>query len=245
MYQWRKNMPDKGSIISFLKKGISELSSENIGSSAKGNVDKSGYCYHTITKAWGNDNIFSGDVAKYRHSLLCKLCADKGVTILFSVAMPTHTHEVFITPNWETLSETIRILNTNVCKYIKKEMIKKGRKNTVVTKLFCDCPIYAIVKDIRYLFFLGKYIYDNPLYLKEEGRIVPYSCFWMFEKGYFKEPYDKAIYKKLFGLEPFDLLTIYQTKTKDEVKATAKQLFIKWTEEDNKRLFINSERHHH
>ena len=137
-------MPDSISIVDILKKSGSEPDSDNVGSTARRNIDKTGYCYHVITKA--------------------------------------------------------------------------------------------------YLFFLGKYLFDNPAYLKEEGRIVPYSCFWMFEKSYFRDPYDKTLYKKLFGMEPPELLEFYQTKTKAEVKAFADMHFQNWTEKENRKLFVNANR---
>ena len=235
-------MPDSISIIDILKRSGSEPDSDNVGSTARRNIDKTGYCYHVITKAWGNDNIFTSEAAKYRHSLLCKLCSDRNVTIVFSVTMPNHTHDVFFTPDWETLAEIIRLLNSQVSRFIKKEMAKRGRRISENTKIFEDYPSYVIVRDIKYLFFLGKYLFDNPAYLKEEGRIVPYSCFWMFEKSYFRDPYDKTLYKKLFGMEPPELLEFYQTKTKAEVKAFADMHFQNWTEKENRKLFVNANR---
>ena len=234
-------MPDN-TILDLLERNDPGQGNERIGSTARRNIDKTGYCYHTITKAWGNDNIYSLEVARYRQELLCKLCKEKHIAILFSVTMPNHTHEVFITPDWETLAQTIRLLNTQVSRYIKKDKKARGRKVTEGMKVFTAYPTYIIVKDICYLFFLGKYIFDNPGHLKKEGKVVPDSCFWMFEKGYFKEPYDKALYKKLFDLEPSEILNHYQTKTKEEIFAFAKVQFRNWTEDDNRRMFINEER---
>jgi len=89
-----------------------------------------------------------------------------------------------------------------------------------------------------YLFFLGKYVYENQQRLKEEGKSVPDSCFWMFEKNYFPSPYRADIYQKLFGISPVDLYSIYKSKTSREVLLLSKQMFGDWTVEDNRKLFF-------
>ena len=172
-----------------------------VGTTLKKNVDKAGFCYHVITQSWDKKTIFNRDIASYRQNLLCRLCSDRGIVILFSVTMPNHTHEVFLTPGWQALSSMIATLNGNVSKYIRMHD-KDGRLKSK-RKIFDYCPKYVIVKDIAYLLYLGKYIYDNPAYLRAEGKPVPDSCYWMFEKGHFVVPYDEKIYAKLFGLSTF------------------------------------------
>lgn len=228
---------------------------QKIGTSAKRNIDKSGHCYHVITQSWCKEKIFSLEAATYRHNLLCKLCAEEGIVILFSVILPTHTHEVFLTPDWETLAKVIRVLNLHVSRFIRKELINKAikrareegrpinesflREKERHHRIFDNCPSYVIVLDMAYLLFLGKYIFDNPAYLKEAGKPVPFSCFWMFERNYFKAPYDETIYKKLFGLSPAELISLYSTKTKAEVMDYARERFGNITKEDNEKLFRN------
>ena len=174
------------------------------------------------------------DLAKYRQNLLCELCAKRGITILFSATLPTHTHEVFITPDWELLSDVIRILNCNVAKYARNHLAEKLED---WRRVFGPDPAYVLVDSMDYLFYLGKYVYDNQQRLKEEGKSVPDSCFWMFEKNYFPDPYKSDIYQKLFGMDPADLYSIYKNKTTKEVWLLSMQLFGDWTEEDNRRLF--------
>ena len=223
-------------ISDLLEKQDEYADNSNVGTALKKNIDKRGLCYHVITQSWDKKAIFNKDVASYRHNLMCKLCSDRGIVILFSVTMPNHTHEVFLTPNWETLSAMITSLDGNVAKYIRRHD-KDGRLKSK-RMIFDYCPKYVIVKDIVYLLYLGKYIYDNPAHLKAEGRVIPDSCFWMFEKGHFVVPYDEKMYEKLFGLTYAQILELYATKTKSEVLEYARQLYADWTDEDNKRMFI-------
>ena len=209
--------------------------SSHIGTATKGNIDKGAVFYHVITVSWRKRRLFDRDLARYRQELLCELCAKKGVSILFSVTMPTHTHEVFITPDWETLSCVVKLVNANVAK-MAHDRYKDGRR------VFSGDPEYIAINSMDHLFFLGKYTFGNQQYLKNDGKPVPDSCFWMFEKNYFVEPYNGDLYVKLFGMEPSKLLEIYSTKTDAEVRALARQLFGDWTELDNESLFRND--HH-
>lgn len=228
----------KPKISELLKKADFTESHENAGTVEKGNIDRTGHFYHVITQSWGKDRIFSREIAAYRHDLLCKLCAERGVTILFSVTMPNHTHEVFMTPDWKILPDILKNLNMNVSKRIREKARAEGRSFDG-KRLFNYCPTYAIVQDIIYLFYLGKYIFDNPHHLEEEGKFVPYSCFWMFSKGYFKEPYDGNIYLQLFGMTGKELYDVYSKMSAKEVMKFAKERFKDWTPEDNARLFRN------
>ena len=227
-------------ISDLLEKQDEYAGSSNIGTSLKKNIDKRGLCYHVITQSWDKKTIFNKDVASYRQNLLCKLCSERGIVILFSVTMSNHTHEVFLTSNWETLSAMITSLDGNVAKYIRKHD-KDGRLRNK-RKIFDYCPKYVIVKDIVYLLYLGKYIHDNPAYLRAEGKVIPDSCFWMFEKGHFIVPYDEKMYEKLFGLTYSQILELYSSKTKSEVLEYARQLYAGWTDEDNRRMFIRDDR---
>ena len=209
--------------------------SQRIGMASGNNIDKSGVVYHVITSSWRKKRLFDMDLAKYRQNLLCELCSKRGITILFSATLPTHTHEVFITPSWESLSTVIRTLDSNVAKYARKHM---QEKLDGWSRVFNPDPAYILVDSMDYLFFLGKYVFDNQQRLKEEGKSVPDSCFWMFEKNYFPEPYKADIYLKLFGMSPADLYSIYKDRTSREVWLLSKQLFGDWTAEDNRRLFF-------
>ena len=208
---------------------------KKVGMSSRRNIDKSGFVYHVITTSWRKKWLFDKELAKYRQDLLCELCSKRGITILFSATMPTHTHEVFITPSWEILSAMMRTLNSNVAKYAKRHLVERVEDRA---RVFSDDPAYVMVDSINYLMYLGMYIFCNQQYLKDEGKSVPDSCFWMFEKGYFPEPYNAEIYQKLFGMNASELLSLYKTKTAKEVWQFAKERFNDWTEEDNKNLFL-------
>ena len=214
----------KGRRISDLLDKRDAIADDNkIGTALKKNVDKSGYCYHVITQSWDKRNIFNREVASYRQNLLCRLCSERGIVILFSTTMPNHTHEVFLTPSWEALSAVFISLNGNVAKYIRNH--EKDGKLKNKRRIFDYCPKYVIIKDMVNLLYLGKYIYDNPEYLRAEGKIIPDSCFWMFERGHFVAPYDEKIYEKVFGLTYKQIYELYTTKTKKEVLEYAKRLY--------------------
>ncbi len=197
-----------------------------IGRALTGNIDKTACFYHVITKSNDGGTVFYSDTAEYRHSLLCRLCEERGITILFSVTMPNHTHDLFLTPSWDLLSEVFRILNMNVAKYIRKGNPKRFKQGFRILRRY---PTYVAIRDVVTLFYVGKYIFDNPAYLLQEKKFIPHSCFWMFEKGHFSAPYDDGIYQKLFALTPQELFGIYSSKTKEEVLAYAKERFRSWT----------------
>ena len=207
---------------------------ENIGLSTRKTIDRNAYFYHVITQSWTKETIFYRDVAAYRENLLGKLCPEYGLTILFSVVMPNHTHDVFLTPEWEKLPDMLRNLNRNVSRYIRKHYPEKAKHGK---RIFDHCPAYVPVKDIGQLFYLGKYIFDNPRYLEKEGRRVPGSCFWMFEKAHFTAGYNEKAYPSLFGLTPQEIFSVYSSMTKEEVRLYSEERFCNWTDEDNRAVF--------
>ena len=206
-----------------LKAPKHDIFGEKIGRASGGNIDKTGVFYHVITKTFNGDNLFlSRGFGEYRHNLLCGLCEERGITIVFSVTMPNHTHDVFLTPDWETLSEMVRILDTNCSKYIRnkeKERLRKGNE------VFRRCPRYIVVRDAGYLFARGKYVFDNPAYLKREGKYVPYECFWMFKTAHFLGGYDERLYQVLFDLSPQQVFNLYSSSTMEEIREYARLHF--------------------
>ena len=206
-----------------------------VGTATANNINKNGIIYHVITSSWRKKRLFDMNLAKYRQNLLCELCEKRGIVILFSATLPTHTHEVFITPGWEILANMIRILDSNVAKYARRHLSDRVEG---WNRVFSPDPAYVLVDSMDYLFFLGKYVYDNQQRLKDEGKSVPDSCFWMFEKNYFPNPYKADVFQKLFGMSPSDLYNIYRSKTSREVALLSKQLFGDWTAEDCRKLFF-------
>ena len=224
----------KPSINDLLKRDDFTELHENSGNADRGNIDKSGHCYHVITRAWGKENIFTREIAQYRHDLLRSLCSAKGVVILFSVTMPNHTHEVLLVPDGNLLMNTYMVLDRTIVRMIRLRNPKKYRSGVRVLRRY---PVYVALKDIVTLFYEGKYVYDNPAHLRREGKYVPYSCFWMFEKNYFPSPYDESVYRKLFGMSAKDLYGIYTTMTAPQVLEYARHRFSNWTPEKNDALF--------
>ena len=216
----------------YLQNGISH---SNAGNSKLGNVDKTGRCYHVTQQTWCKEPVFNRDIASFRHMMLCRLCIEFNVVILFSVTMPNHTHDVFLSDSWENISNVLKSLNSAVSKYVYKKDPKRKEKGKPI---FNYRPNYSIVTTVNYLFFLGRYCLWNVEQLENEGRFVPYSCFWMFEKGHFSEPYKKDIYKDLFGFEASELLGFYKTHSKSEVFEVSKTLFSDWTQEMNDEVFL-------
>ncbi|MBQ3831033.1 MAG: transposase [Spirochaetales bacterium] len=217
-----------------LRKPKDEELELRIGKASDKNIDKTGVFYHVITKSAGGDIFLAKGAGEYRHNMLCNLCEERGITLLFSVTMPNHTHDVFLTSDWKTLSEVLRILNTNISKYIRKNAKAKFDKKTRILR---RNPIYIVIRDIVYLFTMGKYAFDNPAYLREEGKYVPYDCFWTFKTGHMLTGYDEKIYLRLFGLTPGEIYEVYSKKTMKEVVEYAKKRFSDWTPDMTQRFF--------
>ncbi len=205
------------------------------GRSEYNSIDRNGHIYHTIQQGWNKDNIYNCDDAGiYRHNLLRRLCSTHGVTIIFSVVMPNHTHDVLMAEKWDDIAEVYRILNSRVSHYLRK---KNPKKYLPGRNIFDERPVYKVVKDIIQLFYLGKYIYDNPLPYITEKRYIPFNCFSTMEKGYLLSSYNEKVYIDLFGMDFTEMCTIYRTKTKQEVLAYAQARFSSWTQTDNDEVF--------
>lgn len=219
-----------------MENNISELlesfDSGKAGDSKRNNIDKNGLVYHTTQRTWGGLPLFNSDIARYRHQLLCELCIRFNVTIIYSIVMPTHTHDVFLARGWDDISHVMQALNVNLTKYVgHRYPRRKG------LRMFSERPQYTVVKEMLHMFFLGKYVEDNVSSLEKEGRKAPYSCFWMFEEGHFPPPYNGKIYEKLFGISPKELYEFFKSHSKKEVWYEARRLFGGWTSEVNDRVF--------
>ena len=217
-----------------LRKPKSEELEYHIGKASDKNIDKTGVFYHVITKSISGDIFLTKGAGEYRHNMLCSLCEERGITILFSVTLPNHTHDVFLTPDWQILSEVMRILDTNLSKYIRRNTKSKLDQKT---KLLRRHPLYIVIRDIVYLFVMGKYVFDNPAYLRKDGKYTPYDCFWTFKTSHMLNGYDEKIYSRLFGLPPAEIYEIYSTKTMKEVVEYAKTRFAVWTPDITRSVF--------
>ncbi len=205
-----------------------------IGRGSKGNIDKTACFYHVITKSFNGGTIFSREAASYRHNLLCHQCEKKGIKILFSVTMPNHTHDVFLVPDWNDLVDVLRTVNKNVSEQLRIKDPKRFKKDV---RVFRRYPVYVPIRGIVQLFCVGKYLYDNPAYMKNGIKSAPDACFWMFESDYFVAGYDRKLYTTLFGLAPNEILEIYRDYSSKQVARFACERFSNWTEEDIKAVF--------
>ncbi len=206
----------------------------NVGRACKGNIDKTACFYHVITKSFSGGSIFSWESSSYRHTLLCRQCEKRNIKIIFSLTMPSHTHDVFLTPSWEDLVAVLRTVNGRTAQYMRLTDPKKFKKGV---KIFRKYPAYVPVRDVVQLFCLGKYIYDNPSHMKNGVKSAPDSCFWMFEADHFVDGYDRGLYTALFGLSPKEIFQIYSGSTSKEVSAYALKRFANWKTEDTKAVF--------
>ena len=176
--------------------------------------------------------LFNNDIARYRNHLMCELCIRYEITVLYSVVMPTHTHDVLYSKNWRNISDMYRVLNSSLVRYVSHRYPqRKG------LRLFCERPQYTVIREMLHLFFLGKYVEDNASSREGEGKGVPYSCFWMFENGHFQPPYNKDIYETLFGIPFKELYEFYKAHSKKEVWLEAQRRFGDWTPEMNSKVF--------
>lgn len=220
-----------------LRKPVVQGIRENIGRASMGNIDKTGCFYHVITKSFDGGTIFRQDTGEYRHTMLCRQCSEHGITILFSVTMLNHTHDVLLVPDWDTLAEAYRVTNQAVTRTIRRRNQRHFSKEVRILRRY---PTYVVIRDIGTLFYEGKYLYDNSACMKADGKYVPHTCYWMFERNYFPSPYDEKIYPRLFGLSPKEILDMYSTMTAEEVMQYALRLSRTWSPEATRAVFYRN-----
>ena len=182
-------------------------------------LDRTGRFYHVTQQCYSFGNTFSLNSAKYRTHLLHEICRKNKVIVLCSIVMPTHTHDVFYSSEFSNIQHTVQAVNTAVSKYISKE-----RNYSKKEPVFADLPSYERISDKSHLFYLFKYLYENPQYLKKEGKHVPYSCFDQWEKNYFK-PYKTEAYKLLFNKELSEIVQMCMNMSKEEFFKESERLY--------------------
>ena len=197
-------------------------------------LDKNGHFYHVVQRASGRDNIYDGELAKYRHNLLCRLCAMHNVVIVFSVTMTNHSHDILMAEKWEDISTVMRLLNSSVAHYVKK---KNAKRYTNGRRVFESRPYYRVIKDIVDLFVTGKYIFDNAKQIEDKGGFVPFSCFWTMSRGILVKPYDRKLYTLIFNMTETEICKLYLENDISTVHQIATTNFGHWTTQDNARLF--------
>ena len=81
-----------------------------------------------------------------------------------------------------------------------------------------------------------KYVYDNDSYLKKEGRMVPYSCFYYWEKQKYK-PFAVDTVSDLYGIKPENLVDLMR-QDKDNVIRFASLFSSEKFKEEDKHVFL-------
>lgn len=122
-------------------------------------VDKAGHFYHVTQQGYSYGVTFSLNGAKHRMHLLYSICSRYRVMPLCNVVMPTHTHDIFYSDDFRNISKVMQSVNTSVSKFIHRERIANGRKDT--DPVFASYPYYERIKDREHLFYTFKYLYEN------------------------------------------------------------------------------------
>lgn len=185
-------------------------------------LDKSGNFYHVTQQGYNYSTIFSINASKYRQHMMVKLCQDNRVLPLCNIIMPNHTHDLFYAEKFENIQKVMKILNSLVTRFSNREKALKNSRSQ--DRLFMGPPSYERVSDKVHLFFLFKYFYDNPNYLKQSNQFVPYSCFDMWEKGYYK-PYQEKLYISLFGKDLHEIVSMCTSMNKEQFRIESEKLF--------------------
>lgn len=197
-------------------------------------LDKNGHFYHVVQRASNHDNIFYTELARYRHNLLCRLCAMHNVTIIASVVMNNHTHDILMADALKDISTSIRLVNTEVAHYVRKKSTKKYTNGRRVFETF---PFYRAIHDIVDLMTTIKYTFDNMKLIEDKGGIVPFSCFWNMSKGYLSRPYNKNLYSMLFSMTEIELYNFLNEHDMQQVVQISRERFQHWTAQDNAAVF--------
>ena len=203
-------------------------------SSPLNRIDKNGRFYHVVQRASNRENIYDNEIAKYRANLLARICTMYNVTILFSVVMSNHTHDILMAEKWELIAQVIKEVNSAVARRLRK---KSQQKYTNGRRVFEESPYYRAIHDIVALMVVAKYVFDNAKSIEDKGKYVPYSCFWFMRNDRLNKPYRKELYPLFFGMTEIELCNFFDAHTLAEVRTIATQLFKDWTQTDNDSFF--------
>ena len=197
-------------------------------------IDKNGRFYHVVQRASNRENIYDNETAKYRANLMARICSMYNVTILFSVVMSNHTHDILMAERWELIAQVIKEVNSAVARRIRK---KDSQRYTNGRRIFEEAPYYRAIHDIIALMVVSKYVYDNAKDMEDKGKYVPYSCFWHMRNGRLPKPYRKELYPLLFGMNELELCSFFDAHSISEIREIACELFKTWTKHDNDSFF--------
>lgn len=168
-------------------------------------IDRNGRFYHATQRVSNKEFVFDKELGQCRHNMLCSICSQYNVKIIFSVTMSNHTHDVLVAEKWRDVVDALRLVNTAVSHRLRRKFPTKYRNGRTV---FESGPHYRAIKDIVELTTVGKYDYDNVKSVLNKGEFVPYDCFWFLERGLMCKSYDKDIYPLLFGMTENELCVL-------------------------------------
>ena len=197
-------------------------------------LDKNGHFYHAVQRAANRDFIFDFELGQYRHNLLCRLCGIHDVSIIASVVMNNHTHDLLMADTWENIHNVMRLMNTSVAHSVRK----RSKKFTNGHRVFESTPYYRAIRSIEDLMVTIKYIFDNMRQVEVNGGAIPFSCFWSMARGYLPKSYGKSIYLALFGMTEIELFNFLNENSMQDVVRLAHERFQSWTPQDNANTFM-------
>lgn len=111
----------------------------------KGSIDRNGRFYHATQRVSNKEFIFDKELGQYRHNMLCRICSQRNIKIIFSVTMSNHTHDVLVAEKWRDIVDALRLVNTAVSHRVRKRSPTKYRNGRTV---FESSPHYRVIKDI-------------------------------------------------------------------------------------------------
>lgn len=209
--------------------GIEDNSNNNHGDSKHGNINKDGYIYHITQQCWNHKNYYSFESARYRDYLLKNICSKTGIVPLINVTMPNHSHDVLYSKDFSKIQSLYSLLNCRVSRFVKKDRQTILNKETAL--VFQQRPTYTPVENRSQLFYLVYYLFHNDDFLRESGKVAPYSCFADWAKGNFSG-YNPSFFEKLFGLSVTDIINLCNTLSKEEFRAYGIKKYAKYENKD-------------
>jgi len=176
-----------------------ETKLENVGTFRNKNIDFNCLFFHVIQRAYRRWNILNSDTAWYYHTLIESECSKYKVLPICQVIMPNHVHEIFYSKDVRNITNLRRVVCSQTTLFMNRNRINDGKKP--LDHLFERGPRYVAITGRNHLLMTMKYIADNDLYLKQEGRTAPYSCFTYWDRQKYK-PFAVESVANLFRINP-------------------------------------------
>ena len=187
-----------------------KLTSEKVGLSNRGNVDRSWRFYHVVQRAYRRYHILTGNTAWHYHSLTESSCSRYGVLIICQVIMPNHIHEILYTDDVRNISRLKGMAGNKVSISMNKARVENKKKP--LEHLFDSRPGFVPIKSRVQLLITMKYIWDNDLEMRKQGDKASYSSFESWNNTSSKNT-GADIAASLFGLK---LSELYELLSKDK-----------------------------